>query len=278
MLMSRRPLGSKSIRTICAAALSLAAAGPIWADIVIVSDDAARENGLKAYLESLYTAQTVTVVTDYQTLDASKIANLNAADLVVVSRNTDSGQYDDGTEVADWNGITTPMMLTNPFLVRSSRWQWIDSTNLLPPNTVTLRGPDPADPDPLLSWHQGPYTDWRMIDSANPGNGAALAYDDNNGDGALSGVVADPNNDFLAVVTWDAGLFYTGGGTAAGPRTLFTLDGYGGSAQDDFDTTLTADGLAAFEDSLDRLLPIPEPGSLALVGLGGLVIGLRRRD
>src|SRR3990170_3204458 len=39
----------------------------------------------------------------WRTLDAGKIAELNAADLIIVSRNLNSGDYDDGTEPTQWN-------------------------------------------------------------------------------------------------------------------------------------------------------------------------------
>jgi len=35
----------------------------------------------------------------YETLDATKLAELNAADLIIVARNTSSGNFTNGTEV-----------------------------------------------------------------------------------------------------------------------------------------------------------------------------------
>ncbi len=48
----------------------------------------------------------------WRTLNADKINALNAADLVIISRCSDSGNYaSDATEKEQWNSITTPMIL-----------------------------------------------------------------------------------------------------------------------------------------------------------------------
>ena len=69
---------------------------------------------------------------NWTALDAAKIAELNAADLVVVSRRTGSGSYDDdATEIASWNDLTVPLMLQSAYLSRgtstNSRWYWVNS-------------------------------------------------------------------------------------------------------------------------------------------------------
>ena len=65
---------------------------------------------------------------DHMTLDAAKLATLEDADLIIVSRTTNSGNYIDGDEETQWNSIETPLILFNAYLTRSSRWQWINST------------------------------------------------------------------------------------------------------------------------------------------------------
>jgi hypothetical protein len=64
----------------------------------------------------------------WETLDPNKVADLNAADLVIVSRDTDSATLaSDANEVAAWSGVTAPVMLLNSYLAGSDRWQWVDS-------------------------------------------------------------------------------------------------------------------------------------------------------
>jgi len=57
----------------------------------------------------------------WRTLDAAKIARLDAADLVIVSRATDSGSYDDGQEITQWNSVKAPLILLNVYLARNNR-------------------------------------------------------------------------------------------------------------------------------------------------------------
>ncbi|NQV31794.1 MAG: discoidin domain-containing protein, partial [Phycisphaeraceae bacterium] len=71
---------------------------------------------------------TVTQMSDMRTLDQGKIDAMNAADLVIVSRDSDSGNYDDGEEIGQWNGLTVPLIQTSVYLIRSSRWLWVDDT------------------------------------------------------------------------------------------------------------------------------------------------------
>jgi hypothetical protein len=65
-----------------------------------------------------------------RTLDAEKIAALHAADLIIISRDTDSGQYANGEEPAQWNGITQPILLLAPHIARNSHWRWIDTASI----------------------------------------------------------------------------------------------------------------------------------------------------
>jgi hypothetical protein len=80
------------------------------------------------WLESL--GHTVDFQLDYwAALNDDKIAALEAADLIIFSRGSSSGNYaTDATEVAQWNAITTPIVLMNAYIARNSRWLWMDST------------------------------------------------------------------------------------------------------------------------------------------------------
>ena len=59
------------------------------------------------------------------------LATLNDADLIMMSRNSNSGNYaTDAAEITAWNSIETPLMLLSCYLTRSSRWQWINNTTI----------------------------------------------------------------------------------------------------------------------------------------------------
>ena len=60
-------------------------------------------------------------------LDDAKIAELEAADLIIASRGMATGEYD-GDETAKWNGLSTPIICTNAWMIRSNRWVWMNST------------------------------------------------------------------------------------------------------------------------------------------------------
>jgi uncharacterized protein YegL len=66
----------------------------------------------------------------WRTLDATKLATLDAADLIIISRDGSSGEYDDGSEPSQWNSVKTPLILLSVYIARSSIWRWFDTTTL----------------------------------------------------------------------------------------------------------------------------------------------------
>ncbi|MHC4113447.1 MAG: Ig-like domain-containing domain, partial [Planctomycetota bacterium] len=180
----------------------------------------------------------------WRILDAGKIAELEAADLIIVSRDTDSGSFaSDATEVANWNGVTTPLILQPAHIYRSNRWIWMDSEStggttanllaVLPEhfifNGVTLDGSNQVSIISLTS-NVGGGTD--------PGNGT------------LIGTRAD--NGGVWIAEWEEGVeFYTGSGqTAGGPRMYFAA---GGNAPDGT-YNLTAEGEKLFLNAVNYMI------------------------
>jgi len=137
----------------------------------------------------------------WRTLDDDKIAALNAAKCIIISRNSDSGSYDDGDEIAQWNAITTPIINSSAHIVRNSRWKWFDTTGILSltPAMVLADGTEIPGIDETV----GPAS---FMD-AGPGNGVVLAT----GDG------------LPWIVEWETGVeYYDGAGQiAGGPRMFF---------------------------------------------------------
>jgi hypothetical protein len=171
-------------------------------------------------------------------LDDDKIAALNAADLVIISRCTNSGDYAaDDTEVAQWNSITTPMLSISTHLARSSRWKWLDSTSLLDLVPAVMELADGTQIDAMdeavgLS---------SFIDAA-PGNGTVLAT----GDG------------LPWIIEWEAGVeYYDGAGQiAGGPRVFFVagtqeLEGVSNWGE----WNLTPEGKTIFLNTVNMMLP-----------------------
>jgi hypothetical protein len=148
--------------------------------------------------------------TYWRTLDADKIAALNAADLIIISRNSNSGDYDDDAEPTQWNSITTPIINCSTHVVRSSRWLWVDSTTI--PNTTPMMEivaaghlvfAGVASPVQVVDETMGQTS---FIDT-DPGNGTVLAT----GDG------------LPWIIEWETGVeYYNGAGQfTGGPRMFF---------------------------------------------------------
>jgi hypothetical protein len=189
----------------------------------------------------------------YVDLDDAKIAALNAADLIIVSRNSNSGDYDDGDEIAQWNAITTPIINSSTHIVRSSRWKWVDSTSILSLSSAMVLADGTEIPG--INADVGPAS---FIDAA-PGNGTVLAT----GDG------------LPFIIEWEAGVeFYDGAGQiAGGPRMFFaagTQEGtheVTGAPVGRGEMNLSAEALAVFLDAVSNMIAAAEaPVNLAANG------------
>ena len=161
-------------------------------------------------------------------------AQLADVDLILVSRTTASGNYDDGTEPQDWNALNKPLLMMSPFLARNSHWGWINSTTL------------PADAAAPTTYNAFPNAAHPFV------NGLTTAY-------AAAGVQIDSLNSTTvpASATTVATITTTGGnaaaivdipagatafnskGTFGGRRIYFTLPDYPDKVNQDFDDVLT---------------------------------------
>jgi len=218
-------------------------------------------------------------------LDADKIAALNAADRVIISRGASSGGYDDGDEPSQWNSVTTPMILMNPYFTRSSHWKWFNTTGMAENGDAPLM--DGAPPFDVV------FTDLDVLDETvgtghtsfirakDAGNGLAVALVDDAFPTAAEGGI-DNLAGSIWLALWDEGVeFYDGAGQTAGGRRLYFA---GGTREGDVEGgyfwgagmyNLTADGETIF---LAAVATIPEPATIALLGLGGLVLlSIRRK-
>ena len=209
----------------------------------------------------------------WQELDATKIAELEAADLILFSRLASSGAYDD-TDGAGyderilWNSITTPMICMNPHLTRIGydKWGWMDYVN-----TATLwndaTGGMPVNPH-VCTVVDTTHAIFDGIDLSNPTQ-VSLLIDDYNCEGAGTDYVGNGtllvkrNVDYATMIaTWEAGVeFYTGAGyTAGGPRMFFAAGAGAKSAQfqgsfGDGDYNLTSDGETVFLNAVKYYVP-----------------------
>ncbi len=187
----------------------------------------------------------------WRTLDDAKIAALNAADLVLVSRNLNSGDYNNNNERDQWNGIKTPLISMAMHPIRSSHWKWFNTTTI---NTAAsaMKPVDAANPA-----FAGVTLDANgQIQALAATVGSSFPGVKDAGNGTVLATRADTGDVWIA--SWAPGTeFYAGAGQiAGGPRVFFA-----GGLQETVPTigrgefNLTDSGKAVFLNVVDMLLP-----------------------
>jgi len=249
------------------------------AEIIVVTEDIDRDwDGLRDdhSLESFLISEghDVTVRPDYwDVLTPDKIAELNAADLIIVSRLAWSTRYNQGNEPTEWNSITTPLLQMNSHFARNSRWNWVNSGAIDPDGTSYnyAEAVDPYHPvfRGVLTAHEptGPDGPLDIIEIIDPlvGTGFTAFIDGTDmGNGRL---IAKPFGlDMGWIAEWEVGVeFYDGAGQYTGGKRMLFCAGtreiqyYDEDRQVVITTAqgelnLTAEGLQMFRNAINYLL------------------------
>ena len=158
----------------------------------------------------------------YTTLNETKIAQLEAADLIIVSRKNGSGDYasssDNGyDEVATWHGVTTPLMVCAINLCQSNRWNVFDKSWDKPNISGPMIVAEPSDP----FFENIQLDENNTVDILVPDGQADISPTYNAGNGTVLGKKNSWGEIWLA--RWDTGAeYYVGSGQyAGGPRVFF---------------------------------------------------------
>ena len=191
----------------------------------------------------------------WRTLDAAKIAALNAADLVICGRSHDSAQYaTDATEVGQWNAIKAPLIHMSPYLPRNSRWAWYNNSTMSEDGgTPTLVAVDPHHPIfkgiDLNSKLEVDIYD-QSVGSGTTGFMAVLEQ----GNGRLLAKAISGTRTIVA--EWDAGKpFYAGSTyTPGGKRMMFCAGTREGSGFGRGEFNLNAEGKKVFVNAIEYML------------------------
>ncbi len=263
----------KTLLPILGFSLILSAASQA-ASIVLVTDNTTTDANLITFLQGL--GHTVSGSNgEYQTLDAGKIQTLNSADLVIVSRTTSSNAYaGDAAEVAQWDALTVPLLLTNPFIARSTHWGWQTTTTLNPDYVNDITPPTiDAGAHPIFQDLAGTF-DGLFYPGAlkfDPTASGGLNVLDVMGNMADSAVVLGVRNN--TGTPWTIVAEFPQGAAIGEDRTLASQRMFLATLEGDFSNTSNV-GRELYANTINYL--IPEPGS-ALLSLLGLSLGLRRR-
>ena len=241
-------------------------------------------------------------VTRVLTTGTPNLAQLNAADLVIVSRSVPSGDYQTDQESRDWNSVTAPMMILGGYIIRgvgtapANARLGLMAGNNIPDTTgnVTITATDPNHPiyqgitlgagntlayatdvnNPAGTLQRGIST----VTGATAGGGTTLATTD------IAGVAG------LIIGEWQAGATMADQTSATFP-TQDTLGGHrmvflAGSREHAAAPTsseiagimnLTPEGRQLLLNAVDYMA-VPEPSTYALIGLGGMALFFRRRS
>jgi hypothetical protein len=202
---------------------------------------------------------------NWTVLDPNKIAALDAADLVLISRATSSGNYDDSAEeIAAWNGITAPLLDLTAYLVRNNRWKWVNSADA-PNNTPTVLLLAVDANHPVFAGVQLDPND--IVEIADPTVGTGLMTFISTldmGNGKLIAQTADAARAWIA--EWPAGVeYYPGAGqVAGGKRMLFCAGTQEVGVTPQGALNLNATGLQMLGNAIAYLLA-PEPTAITVV-------------
>jgi len=182
------------------------------------------------------------------TLDDDKIAVMEAANLMIISRNSNSGDFaNDATEIAQWNSITTPILNCSTHTIRNSRLLWLNTTALtnLSGSAISIMETSHTifagipNQSVILDDPVGPTTFPNTLDV---GNGTMLAQVD--------------GTDAAWIVEWQTGVeFYPGSGQfAGGPRMLFCAGTQEGGDVGRGEYNLTPEGEKLFLNTVRYML------------------------
>jgi len=235
------------------------------ADIIWVSDKyddngdgAPDDEGWVAFLE----AQGYTV--DYRaegtgngywrTLDDAKIAELEAADLIIISRTSNSGDYANAPEPTQWNGITTPLILTTCYISRNSRWIWYNNATMSEDSgTPTLVATDPHHPI-FNGVSLDANNEVDIYDQSVGSATTSLVGVVDNGNGTL--VAKAKTGDWTIISEWEPGTpFFAGGDeTPAGKRMFFGAGTREGGGQGRGEFNLNEEGQKLFVNAIEYMI------------------------
>jgi hypothetical protein len=205
----------------------------------------------------------------WRELNDDKIAELEAADLIIIARDCASSKYDDTNEADMWNAISTPIISQNAHISRQlSKWGWFatGSTTNKTPRLMQVVAPDhpifdgvAIDPNGNVDMvvQDAQVTLVKLNEGVVEGNGTLLGVHDEG---------------YPWIVEWAADVeYYEGSGQIAGGPRMFLGSAVGATNEAagliEGGYNLTADGETVFLNAVKYMLPTKpvDPGTDSLM-------------
>ncbi len=152
---------------------------------------------------------------ELRVLEDTELELLNRADLIIISRDSDSRQYDDGAaEIANWNSkIARPILNLNAFYMQANRWNWVPASDTWHYEAGPMRVLESN--HPVM---EGVTVVEGLVDVVTNQSTFPMDATDAAG-GTLIGVRED--NGFVWLAAWDTTQNISMGYPPSGPRMLF---------------------------------------------------------
>lgn len=141
-------------------------------------------------------------------------ATLATTDLIIVTRETNSGDYIDGTEPADWNGIPVPIINMAPHLMRTVRWGYMNGDGIPALGVITNLDSPFLEPDHAI-------VSGLTTEILNPGFGATGVNSPLAASATLIATYNSAASHGLFVIPEDTVMFGANRGTAGAMRIGF---------------------------------------------------------
>jgi len=207
---------------------------------------------------------------EWMTLDADKLATLESADLIIGSRNSNSGNYaTDATEVTQWNSVPTPLIMMTVYWCRNNRWLWINDTAI-----------EEYAPEAMMQVVDSAHP---VFEGIKPAGGLVDVIDETVNDGQNSFILTNnvgngmliaqrEDNQAVWIAEWAPDVeFYDGSGQIPAEKRMLFLAG-GGGGQEAGSLNLNDDGIKIFLNAVKYMTggvtrskafdPNPDDGAL----------------
>ncbi len=222
--------------------------------IIVAEHDGGSEQRYRQFLQEIYRGNAVVSIEPDrydEYLSDNKKLELEAADLIVISRDTQSRQYNGDAKF--WNDVNVPILNHNAKLARSVGyrfWDWLAGDTVSCDPCVHLTVSDPC--DPIFSGVDISGGVVRMF-------GAGLDVDHSDQWSAGNGMVVAAGDGGVAIARWfgsEAKYYKWSLYGPGGPRVFFAMPDKAGDFFDD----ASDDALLMLKNAIVSLLPVSLPG------------------